>query len=136
MMTLANKFSKFVTNIINNSFANSNINFKYTILPVTYYNAAKYIDNSYKLATAGYSLVIPALAQGLTQRDLVNVKDLENDVLKLTDKLIPPKTAFTQSEGAEDAEGGRPTKTIDEKKDKTLDNEKSIESSKTQGGSE
>ena len=136
MMTLANKFSKFVTNIINNSFANSNINFKYTILPVTYHNATKYIDNSYKLATAGYSLVIPALAQGLTQRDLVNVKDLENDVLKLTDKLIPPKTAFTQSEGTEDTEGGRPTKTIDEKKDKTLDNEKSIESSKTQGGSE
>ena len=134
MMTLANKFARFVTNVVNNSFANSNINFKYTILPITHHNETKYIDNSYKLATAGYSLIIPALAQGLTQRDLVNVKDLENDVLKLTDKLIPPQTAFTQDGG--DGGNGRPTKETGEKKDKTLENEKSIETSKTQGGSE
>ena len=76
MMTLANKFARFVTNVVNDSFANSNINFKYTILPITHHNETKYIDNSYKLATAGYSLIVPALAQGLTQRDLVNVKDL------------------------------------------------------------
>lgn len=134
MMNLANKFAKFVTNIVNDTFANSNINFKYTILPITYHNEAKYIDGSYKLATAGYSLILPAIAQGLTQRDLVNIKDLENDVLKLTDKLIPPKTAFTQD--GESDNNGRPTKEVGEKKDKTLENEKSMEKSKTQGGSE
>ena len=134
MMNLANKFARFVTNIVNNTFANSNINFKYTILPITHHNEAKYVDNSYKLATAGYSLIIPALAQGLTQRDLVNVKDLENDVLNLVDKLIPPQTAFTQDGG--DGGNGRPTKETGEKKDKTLENEKSKEKSKTQGGSE
>ena len=134
MMNLANKFARFVTNIVNNAFANSNINFKYTILPITHHNEAKYVDNSYKLATAGYSLIIPALAQGLTQRDLVNVKDLENDVLNLVDKLIPPQTAFTQDGG--DGGNGRPTKETGEKKDKTLENEKSKEKSKTQGGSE
>jgi hypothetical protein len=62
MMNLANKFAKFVTNIVNKNFANSNISFKYTILPVTYHNETKYIDSSYKLATAGYSLIVPALA--------------------------------------------------------------------------
>ena len=128
MMNLANKFAKFVTNIVNVEFANSNINFKYTILPITHHNETKYIDNSYKLATAGYSLIVPALAQGLTQRDLVNV------VLKLTEKLIPPQTAFTQD--GESGGNGRPTKETGEKKDKTLENEKSIEKSKTQGGSE
>jgi hypothetical protein len=64
---------------------------------------------------------------------LINVKALENDVLSLTDKLIPPKTAFTQ-----DGEGegnGRPAKETGDKKDKTLENEESIEKSKTQGGS-
>ena len=138
MMSLANKFARFVTNVINDNFANSNINFKYTILPITHYNETKYIDGSYKLATAGYSLVVPALAQGFTQRDLVNIKDLENDVLELTDKLIPPQTAFTQNgntgEGGD--EGGRPTKEAGEKKDQTLKNEQSVEKSKTQGGSE
>ena len=135
MMNLANKFAKFVTNVVNDGFANSNINFKYTILPITHHNEAKYIDGSYKLATAGFSLIVPAIAQGFTQRDLVNIKDLENDVLELTTKLIPPQTAFTQNgEGGE--EGGRPTKEAGEKKDQTIKNEKSVEKSKTQGGSE
>ena len=135
MMYLANKFARFITNVVNDNFANSNISFKYTILPITHQNEAKYIDGSYKLATAGYSLIIPALAQGLSQRDLVNIKDLENDVLGLTDKLIPPKTSFTDGAEAGD-EGGRPTKDAGEKKDQTVKNEESIEKSKTQGGSE
>jgi hypothetical protein len=136
-MYLANKFAGFITNIINNNFANSNVSFKYVILPVTYHNEGKYIDTNYKLASAGYSLLIPALAQGLSQRDLVNVKDLENEVLNLTERLIPPKTAFNSSQTeSEDEVGGRPSKEVDEKKDQTLKNEKSIEGSQVQGGSE
>ena len=135
MMYLANKFARFVTNVINDNFANTNISFKYTILPITHQNETKYIDGSYKLATAGYSLIVPALAQGLNQKDLVNIKDLENDVLKLTDRLLPPKTSCT--DGLEqDNEGGRPTKEAGEKRDQTIKNEESIEKSKTQGGSE
>ena len=134
MMHLANKFAKFITNVVNDNFANSNISFKYTILPVTYQNESKYIDANYKLANSGYSLFVPALAQGLSQKDLVNLKDLENDVLKLTEKLVPPKTSFTST--GEDSEGGRPEKDADEKKDQTIKNEESIEKSKTQGGSE
>jgi hypothetical protein len=137
MMYLANKFARFITNIVNENFANSNISFKYTILPITHQNEAKYIDSSYKLASSGYSLAIPALAQGLSQRDLVNLKDLENDVLKLHDKLIPPANAFTGGTTGEGGdEGGRPTKSEDEKRDQTIKNEESIEKSKTQGGSE
>jgi hypothetical protein len=136
MMYLANKFARFVTNVVNDNFANSNISFKYTILPVTHQNEAKYIDSSYKLASSGYSLIVPALAQGLSQKDLVNIKDLENDVLGLTDKLIPPKTSFTDGGGGSGEEGGRPTKSADEKRDQTIKNEESVEKSKTQGGSE
>jgi hypothetical protein len=94
-MYLANKFARFVTNVVNDNFANSNISFKYTILPVTHQNEAKYIDTGFKLASSGYSLLVPALAQGFSQKDLVNLKDLENDVLKLNDKLIPPSNSFT-----------------------------------------
>jgi hypothetical protein len=47
---------------------------------------------------------------------LVNIKDLENDVLMLTDKLIPPKTSFTDT-GEDGGEGGRPTKEVDDKRD-------------------
>ena len=145
MMYLANKFARFVTNIVNDNFANSNISFKYTILPITHQNEAKYIDTSFKLSSSGYSLLVPALAQGFSQKDLVNLKDLENDVLKLGEKLIPPANSFTggkQEDGANPMtgeggdQGGRPSKEADEKKDQTIKNEESIEKSKTQGGSE
>ena len=131
MMVLANKFSLFFTNLINRLFSNSNISFKYTILPVTYYNEAKYIDNAFKLANSGYSLLLPAVAMGISQREFGNIKDLENDVLKLGDKLIPPMTAYTQTGSGE---GGRPVKEEGEKAEKTIENEKSKDN-QTGGGS-
>ena len=125
MMVLANKFAIFITNLVNRLYANSNISFKYTIFPISYYNENKYLDGSFKLASSGYSLLLPAIAQGFTARDLVNVKDLENDVLSLTDKLIPLQTAFTQS-GAAD-KGGAPKKEALDKAPKTIENEKSLD---------
>jgi hypothetical protein len=47
------------------------------------------------MAQSGYSFLIPALASGLQQRDFLNVKDLENDVLKLHEKLIPLSISST-----------------------------------------
>ena len=135
VMYVANKISKFITNLINSLYSNSNISFKYTILPITYQNEQKYADFNYKLATSGYSLLIPALAQGLSQRDLVNIKELENDVLDLTNILIAPKTSFTAS-ASDENQPGAPAKEIEDKKEQTIRNEKSIEISKTQGGSE
>lgn len=131
MMILANKFSLFLTNLINKLFENSNINFKCTILPITYYNSNKYVDSSLKMANSGYSLLFPSLSLGLSQRDLVNIKDLENEVLELRDKLIPPRSAYTQSE--ENSEGGGVEKEDSEKAPKTLENEKSLD--KQMGGS-
>lgn len=133
MMILANKFSLFLTNLINRLYENSNINFKYTILPITYYNTNKYIDTSFKLASSGYSFLLPGLALGFSQRDLINVKDLENDVLGLSDKLIPLKSSYTQN-GSENSEGGAPKKEGTEKAPKTIENEKSLDN-QTGGGS-
>lgn len=135
MMYLANKFSIFVSNIVNSLYANGNLNFKYQILPITYYNEDKYVERSFKLAGSGYSLIMPALAMGISQRDLNNIKDLENDVLKLKDKLIPPSSSYTQSAAAAPSEGtpGAPAKEQEEKTPKTLEKEKSLE--KNTGGS-
>lgn len=157
MMYFANKVSRFITNTLNDTYGNGNITFKYLIMPVTYYNAADFADSAFKLVGSGYSALMPALAFGLTQKDLVNVKDLENDVLKLGDKLKPLSTSYTQSnsgsnkgeEGEEENgdgktskdkpvetdidEGGRPKKKEDEKADKTHKNEESLD--RTGGGS-
>lgn len=120
MMILANKFSLFITNLVNRLFANSNINFKYSILPITYYNDDKYADSAFKLAGSGYSFLLPSIAMGISQKELGNVKDLENNVLKLGEKLIPLVSSYTQT-----AEGGRPVKEQGEKAPKTIQNETS-----------
>lgn len=122
MMVLGNKFSLFITKLVNRLFENSNISFKYNILPVTYYNYQDFADSGFKYASSGYSYLMPAIAMGLSQKDLGNIKDLENDVLKLGEKLIPLTSAYTQS-----GEGGRPQVDPSEKAPKTIENEESLD---------
>lgn len=131
MMVLANKFSIFITNMVNQLYSNSNINFKYTILPITYYNESTYITDSFKLAQSGYSFILPALASGISQRDLGNIKDLENTLLKLGDKLKPLNSAYTQT-NKNSNEVGAPEKKSEDKSPKTIQNETSLDK---QGGS-
>ena len=123
MMILANKYSHFVTYIINFLFANSNINFKYSILPVSWYNVSQYITDTLKLAQSGYSYLLPAIAAGLSQKDLINVKKLENDALDLSTLLIPLASSYTQSSG----QVGRPELPLEEKSPKTIQNEQSLD---------
>lgn len=128
MQNLIYKYQIFVTEIINMLFSNKKVNFKYIILPITHHNAFKYTDNALKLANAGFSFILPAVAMDLSQRDIVNIKELENDVLELSELLIPLQSAFTQ--GAEDpnAQGsGRTAKEQSEKAETTLAKEESLD---------
>ena len=124
MMYLANKFSRFITNSINRIYGNTNITFKYQILPVSIHNMHKFVDQSFKLSGSGYSYLLPVVALGLSQRDIVNLKELENDVLKLGEKLIPLSSSYTQSS---DNPTGRPKLDDSEKAEKTIKNEESLD---------
>ena len=130
MMVLAHKFARFITYIANAEFSNNNINFKYVIYPISYYNESTFITDSFKLAQSGYSALLPALAVGVSQLDLKNLKELENDVLNIGDLLIPLQSAYTQS--ASQNRPGAPEKAPDEKAPKTIQNEVSLDN---QGGS-
>ena len=122
-MILGNKYSRFLTFIINTLFANSNITFKYTLLPISYYDVSDYITDSFKLAQSGYSFLLPSLALGITQKDLLNLKNLENDALDLLTKLVPLSSAYTQGTG----QVGRPELPADQKSQKTIQNEQSLD---------
>jgi len=50
MMILGNKYSRFLTYIINFLYSNSNVTFKYTLLPISYYDVSDYIKDAFKLA--------------------------------------------------------------------------------------
>lgn len=126
MMILMNKIARFVTELINELFGNTNVTFKYIILPVTYYNQSEFITDSLKLAQSGYSFLLPSAAIGLGQRELLGIKELENEVLVLREKLIPLASSYTES-----GEAGRPTKTAEQKAPSTIVKEESINN---QGG--
>ena len=122
MMVLARKLENFVTSIINEKYGNSNITFTYKILPVSFYNQKEYVEETLKLANSGYSFLLPALAMDLSQRELSNIKDLENDVLKLKEKLLPLSTSYTETGNV-----GRPAKDAQDKSAKTVANEESLD---------
>jgi hypothetical protein len=100
-------------------------------MPISYYNESDYISDSFKLAQSGYSYLLPALALGISQRDLCNLKDLENSFLELQDKLLPLGSAYTQS--ANTQENGRPSLKEEEKAEQTIKNEEALDN---QGGSD
>lgn len=126
MMILGNKYAHFFTNILNSLFSNSNISFSFEILPVSYYNQDEYITTALKLASSGYSFLVPAVAAGLTQKQFTDIKDLENDVLQLANKMRPLTSSYTQS-----GEPGAPEKKLEDKSDKTIQNQQAIDN---QGG--
>ena len=101
VMSIANKFAAFLTKVINNMFGNSNITFKYILLPVTWQNQDSYLENAFKLVGLGYSILLPSVVMGINQKDLIGLKELENDVLKLGEKLIPLSSSYTQTNGSE-----------------------------------
>ena len=122
MMVLARKMAKLITSIINEKYGNTNITFTYKILPVSFYNQKEYVEETLKLANSGYSFLLPALAMDLSQRELSNIKDLENDVLKLKEKLLPLSTSYTETGNV-----GRPAKDAQDKSAKTVANEESLD---------
>ena len=123
MSPLICKYQNFVNNLINGKYANSNVVFSYKILPITKYNYTKFFDSSLKAAEAGFSFLMPALALGISQRELSNLKDLENNVLNLGEKLIPLATSYTMSA---DSQGGAPKKETKELSPKSEKNQDSL----------
>ena len=122
MMILARKLENFITSIVNEKYGNTNVTFTYKILPISYYNQKDYAEMSLKLANSGYSFILPALAMDISQRELGSIKDLENNVLNLKEKLQPLSTAFTETGNV-----GRPEKDAQDKSAKTVANEKSLD---------
>jgi hypothetical protein len=116
VMNLSEQFSRLFTYILNNTIGSNNVTYSFVILPLTFYNTKEYVDQTYKLATAGYSFLIPAIACGISQRQIVDLKVLENDVLNLKDSFIPLSTSYTE-------DGGRPQESNQNKTDKTITNQ-------------
>lgn len=126
VMILANLMSTMISRVVSSKFGNGSIQFSYTIFPLSWYNEKDFTDRAHKMASAGYSLLTPAIASGTSQNEFVNLKHLENDLLGLTDLLVPFKSAFNSAAEDENT-GGRKEKDIEERTDKTEQNKQIID---------
>lgn len=133
IMTYVKKISRYLTSYINNTMGSTELIFKVKILPITRQNEQKWIDNSFKMASSGYSLLLPAITLGFEPLEFLNLKEVENSYFNIVDKLIPPQTSYTNSQDSEDTEttNGRPALDDLDRTDKTNQN---IESKQKTGG--
>lgn len=114
-------------------------NFKLYMLETTQYNY-KELSKLYKEQTQiGYSKMLPQIALGHSQSFILNTAHFENEVLKLTEIMIPPLMSSTMSsedilgksgetdksknqKSSESESSGRPELPDDQKSEKTIKN--------------
>lgn len=97
IMTLANSFSIWLKNIVNARFSDKYIKFGIEILPVGQYNAKDYLSQTLQSAQYGYSFILPSLAMGLEQNQILDLKSLEIDLLHMEEELVPLRSSHTES---------------------------------------
>ena len=114
------------------------------MLETTQYNY-KELSKLYKEhVQIGYSKMLPQIALGHSQSAIINTAYFENEVLHLSEIMIPPLmsstmnlqdlkgktgetgTSKSQTKTETSGEAGRPEKADDEKSDKTIANKESM----------
>ena len=120
-------------------------NFRLYMLETTQYNY-KELSKMYKeQVQLGYSKMLPQIALGHSQSAIINTAYFENDILHLSEIMIPPLMSSTMSSedilgkskqtnsgnnqnttGTTSKEAGRPEKSDDEKSEKTIQNQESM----------
>ena len=119
-------------------------NFRLYMLETTQHNY-KDLSKMYKeQVQIGYSKMLPQIALGHSQSSIINTAHFENEVLHLSEIMIPPLMSSTMSSedllgnknktnsdkvqnvSEEDSKGGRPEKDATQKSDKTLANKESM----------
>ena len=144
MTDLLLQFEKYAERLLA-AFNRNSKRLKYTvsILPTTIYNY-KDLSKIYKEQTQiGFSKLLPQVALGMSQSEIIATACFENGMLLLNDLFVPPQMSSTMSgtkapdssrnkttekekendnAQSEKSQGGRPEKPDDEKSEKTIRN--------------
>lgn len=141
------QFNMFMDRVIKKRNKNlKKYNFKIYFLETTQYNYQA-LSKMYKEQTQiGYSKMLPQIALGHSQSFILNTAHFENEVLKLSEIMIPPLMSSTlngedvlgkkdstntsksqnQSKASGEKSAGRPEKPDGEKSEKTIKNKESM----------
>lgn len=122
---LVEKYEDWINSILELEFFNESDGFSTSIFfpPITINNRMD-ISQKYKdMATLGYSKMLPALALGQSQLDIMSIPAFENDILDLAQIMKPLQSSHTASSKGAGGTGGRPPLPDSEKSDKTIANQ-------------
>lgn len=109
--------------------------FKFHMLETTQYNYKDLAKLYKEQVQVGYSKMLPQIALGHSQSSILDTAHFENEVLHLSDLMLPPLQSSTlNAEGLQALSGqnsgngktGRPKKADDQKAEKTIQNEESM----------
>lgn len=139
------QFQAFLTRVVEKFNRKNHYTFKVDMLETTQYNY-KELSKMYKeQVQVGYSKMLPQVALGHSQSTILATAQFENEVLHLSDVMLPLLSSNTMSgkvlldkvnqsnngnsqrqQTTEDKKTGRPEKDDSEKSDKTLKNRESM----------
>lgn len=148
MRNLLLQFGAFFDRVVRQKFSSGKkYSYKLYMLETTQYNY-KELSKMYKEQTQlGYSKMLPQIALGHSQSFILNTAHFENEVLHLSEIMIPPLMSSTlssedilgtkestssssssnsSSSSAGSSSGGRPEKADSEKSEKTIQNKESM----------
>ena len=121
-------------------------NFRLYMLETTQYNYQELSKMYKEQVQLGYSKMLPQIALGHSQSSILNTAHFENEVMHLSEIMIPPLMSSTMSledlkgktnetgtnktqqktEGQSTTTAGRPEKADDQKSEKTIQNKESM----------
>lgn len=131
-------FSALLSRIVEKFNRKNHYEFRVNILETTQYNYRDIAKMYKEQAQMGYPKMLPQIALGRPQIEVISTLDFENNVLHLAESMIPPMMSSTMSSNAlgktsqsnnnqnQNKQVGRPQKPDNEKSDKTVANKESM----------
>lgn len=143
LVDLLNQFQNFFNMILEEQFNNqpNQFYFKFNFLRTTGYNYLEVAKRYKELVQLGYSRMLPLVALGHSQSEVLATAYYENTLLDLSSIMIPPpssnttsaqtildknKSKTTSQKANNNEEAGRPALEDDQKSDKTIQNKESM----------
>ena len=117
IINLNNIYANWIRFQVNKRFASASVKYDFTILPTTIFNRKEVQESYFKGAQYGYSKMYAGVALGIRQSNQLCLMDFENEMLGMTEKMVPLQSSYTTS-GTN--QGGRPEKAISDKAEQTV----------------
>lgn len=94
---LTNQYARWLELQLNTRFAKTNLKFDVTFLPSTHVNHKDIQSRLFQGAQYGYSKMAAGVATGIKQVNMLPIMDFENNILGMSQKMVPLMSSYTVS---------------------------------------